>query len=129
MIVPQLFKSKQSAISSFASIRLTSPLVLLLLEELLKSSRERVETRELCLTLATLRERVHQEENKMLGVTCHRFIPSREETANDKGGNFCPASSYFSTKKFLPFYYFFWMTIRLKVGVGIAKSAFVGGAG
>ena len=54
------FKLRQSAIASFASVRLTSPLLPLLLEELLKSSRDvRVETRELCLlTLATMRERV-----------------------------------------------------------------------
>ena len=105
------FKIKQSAISSFASVRLTSTFLPLLLEELLKSSRDpRVETRELCLlTLATLRERVHEEERKNVGS--HLSSTSSEEGEGDIGngrsGNVCPASSYFQTKKLLPFYYFF----------------------
>ena len=63
-----------------------------------------------------LLERVLQEEKKNLRSHMSSIsFKEMEEIANATGGIFCPASSYFQTKKQLLFYYFFWTTIQLKL--------------
>jgi hypothetical protein len=77
------FKLREAIISSFEFSNLRSPLVNLIVEELLRYSRDaRIETRELCLlSLNSLRTRVEA-----------------------RGGE---SISYFQTKNLLPFYYCF----------------------
>ena len=77
------FKLREAIISSFEFSSLRSPLINVIVEELLRYSRDaRIETRELCLLiLNSLRQKVEA-----------------------KGGE---SISYFQTKNLLPFYYCF----------------------